>query len=60
MKNKNENIIDSSPDLKETEDKESEEWAQRYLDLEKQRNDNIDKLEEIDKELAILYKNLEK
>jgi len=42
------------------EDKELEEWAQRYIDLENQRNKNLDRLEEINKKLALLYSNFEK
>ncbi len=54
-------INDNSPlKLREIEDRELEELAKRYLDLEDQRNKNIDKLEEINKKLTLLYSNLEK
>lgn len=47
-------------EIKETENKELEELVEEYLNLEDQRNKNIDKLEEINKELAIMYSDLEK
>ena len=45
-------------DNREIEDKELEDLAREYLDLEEQRNENLDKLEETNKKLAILYLNL--
>lgn len=57
MENDKKNIIISPLDLKNNEDKE---WAKRYLDLEEQRNKNLDKIEEINKKLATLYSDLEK
>ena len=49
-----------SQKIRETEDRELEELAKEYLDLEEQRNENIDKLEEINKKLVLLYSELEK
>lgn len=45
-------------ELKEIEDKRLGELVEEYLELDDQINDNIDKLEEINKKLAILYSNL--
>lgn len=47
-------------ELKEIEDKRLGELVEEYLELDDQINDNIDKLEEINKKLAILYSNLYK
>jgi len=43
-----------------TKDKELEGLVNEYLKLEDQRNKNIDKLEEINRELALLHLDLEK
>lgn len=58
MKNNNENIIISPLDLKKIEDRKLGELVEEYLKLDDQINDNIDKLEEINKKLVIMYSNL--
>ncbi|MBA7492892.1 hypothetical protein ES702_03445 [subsurface metagenome] len=60
MKNNNENVIISPLNLKKIEDKKMEKLVEEYLELDDQINDNIDKLEKINKKLAIMYSNLEK
>ena len=40
------------------EEKKLKEWTKEYLNLEDQRNENIDKLEAVNKKLAILYSEL--